>query len=147
MDPTLSPDTVSDMARRRAAGERVSSLAAELGITRQRLEKLTRHAEGSPLPTDPARVRQELRWARLMLAAVPSLGCNKPWAVAWRERICGRLRRRVARLRRHLAALIPPSQLPATMQRPWRPRPATAADARISRQYDPKATNCLWGEL
>lgn len=147
MDPTLSPDIVNNMTQRRAAGERVSNLAAELGVTWQRLEKLTRHGEASPLPTHPLRVRQELRWARLMLAAVPSLGCNKPWAVAWRERICGRLRRRAALLRRHLAALTPPSQLPASMQKPWRPRPATAADARINRQYDPKATNYLWGEL
>ena len=48
-----------------------------------------------PIPDDPRQLKRELRWTRLMLAAVPDLGCSNRWAVEWRERIANRLRGRV----------------------------------------------------
>jgi hypothetical protein len=142
----ITQEIVSSMRSRRAAGERITALAAELGIPWQRLEKLTRLAR-RPLPTGRTQLRRELRWARLMLAAVPSLGCDKPWATAWRDRICRRLRCRIGELTRQQAKLSAQSQVADAAPRLWKPRPTTSADARIARLYDPNATPGLWGEV
>jgi hypothetical protein len=142
MNP-ITQDIIHAMARRRAAGERVSVLAGELGLAWQKLEKLTR-CRGKAVPEDPRLLRKQLRWARLMLNAVPHLGCDKPWAIAWRQRLCQRLRRRIACLQRRLSALDGEQQAPAKPPRLWKPRPASPADARIRRQYDTRGTGCLW---
>lgn len=141
----LDQDILNSMGQRRAAGERVSALAEELGVPWQRLEKLTRHA-CRPLPGDAESLKRELRQTRLLLAAVPDLGCDKPWAKAWRERIRTRLRSRVAQLRRRLALLGHEDQVPEKAPRLWRLRPSTAADARIRQRYNPKDTPSMWGD-
>jgi hypothetical protein len=142
----ITQDILSTIRQRRAAGERIIALAGELGIPWQRLEKLTRLAR-RPLPQNRTQLRRELRWARLMLSTVPSLGRDKPWATAWRDRICRRLRCRIAELTRQQAKLSSEAQVSEPVPRLWKPRPATAADARIARLYNPKATPGLWGEV
>lgn len=140
----IAQHTLEAMSQRRAAGERVSALAAELGMPWQRLEKLTRGVS-RPIPDDPTLITRELRYTRLMLNSVPSLGCNKPWALAWRERICGRLRSRMDRLRRRLALLAGEAQVKEPAAKFWKPRPSSPADERMRRLYDPNGTDSLWG--
>jgi hypothetical protein len=91
---------------------------------------------------EKSEIKREIRNARVMLAAVPDWRCQKPWAVAWREKIARPLRSRLRRLNLRLNELCP-TQVRKKV-RLWKPRPATCADARIARMYDQTATPNLW---
>ena len=88
-------------------------------------------------------LKRELRRAELELSAVPSIPAA-PWSPVhrWNAARKARFAFRVRRLRRLIAAHR--SRYGIAEQRPWKPRPATAADRRIERQFSPEATPIGW---
>lgn len=93
----------------------------------------------TPKPT-AACLQDQIQHLRVMLANLPSLGCNKPWALAWRQKLADRYRREIRRLQRRLRTVLGPCEAPIRGRRPgfFKPRPFDQATLeRIRRQYDP----------
>jgi hypothetical protein len=88
-------------------------------------------------------IRRELAQLRGMVGSIPSLGCNQPWARAWRKKIADRLNQRIRNARRRLRYALRDHGLREEVKL-WQPRPASASDSRIHRQYDSKSTLSMW---
>lgn len=89
-------------------------------------------------------LKREIRRAESLRSAIPAISAA-PWSPvhAWIRGLRSPHERRIRRLKKQMAALRRETGI--AEPEVWKPRPATAADRRIARQYrDVEATGLLW---